>query len=189
MPVGSSILYAELVWGGLYKSQTQDITNLLNNSINLSVNSNDYIIAPNGTTSQNFLIPSGGFQLGFYVRSAVVTDIVPANLNGTYSAKAIPSILTAISSQTSLSITKSVDKTYVIAGDNLHYTSLIKNKGSQKIENMIFKDILQSGITFVDGSVKINGVSYPLYNPITGFALDDIDAGGTRNVEFDVTVN
>lgn len=68
LPVGSSILYAELVWGGLYKSQTQDITNLLNNSINLSVNSNDYIIAPNGTTSQNFLIPSGGFQLGFYVR-------------------------------------------------------------------------------------------------------------------------
>ncbi len=189
LPVGSSILYAELVWGGLYKSQTQDITNLLNNSINLSVNSNDYIIAPNGTTSQNFLIPSGGFQFGFYVRSAVVTDIVSANLNGTYSAKAIPSILTAISSQTSLSITKSVDKTYAIAGDNLHYTSLIKNKGSQKIENMIFKDVLQSGITFVDGSVKIDGVSYPLYNPIAGFALDDIDAGGTRNVEFDVTVN
>ena len=90
---------------------------------------------------------------------------------------------------TNLSITKSVDKTYAIAGDNLHYTSLIENKGSQKIENMIFKDILQSGITFVDGSVKIDGVSYPLYNPITGFALDDIDAGGTRNVEFDVTVN
>lgn len=97
--------------------------------------------------------------------------------------------MTAISSQTSLSITKSVDKTYAIASDNLHYTSLIENKGSQKIENMIFKDILQSGITFVDGSVKIDGVSYPLYNPITGFALDDIDAGGTRNVEFDVTVN
>lgn len=90
---------------------------------------------------------------------------------------------------TNLSVTKSVDKTYAIAGDNLHYTSIVENKGSQKVENIIFKDILQSGITFVDGSVKIDGTSYPSYNPITGFSLADLDAGGSRTVEFDVTVN
>lgn len=71
----------------------------------------------------------------------------------------------------------------------MHYTSVVENKGSQKVENITFKDILQSGITFVEGSVKIDGVRYPTYNPIAGFPFDDLDASGTRTVEFDVTVN
>lgn len=101
LPIGSSILYAELVWGGLYKSQTQDISNLTNNSIQFSVGANNYTITPDHSTAQNFLIPNQDFDLGFYVRSSNVTNIIASNLNGTYSAKGIPSFLTAISSQTS----------------------------------------------------------------------------------------
>ena len=90
---------------------------------------------------------------------------------------------------TGIKVTKSVDRSYAIAGDTLQYTSVVENTGSQLAKNVVFKDILQSGITFVDGSVKIDGISYPSYNPILGFPLSDINAGESKNVEFDVTVN
>lgn len=44
LPIGSSILYAELVWGGLFRSQTQDISNLIDNNITLNVSGNDITI-------------------------------------------------------------------------------------------------------------------------------------------------
>lgn len=90
---------------------------------------------------------------------------------------------------TGIKVTKSVDRSYAIMGDTLQYTSIVENTGSQLAKNIVFKDILQSGITFVDGSVKIDGISYPSYNPISGSPLSDINAGESRNVEFDVTVN
>lgn len=102
LPVGSNILYAELVWGGLYKSQTQDISNVLNDSVNFVANGNNYTISPDAVTSQNFSIPSGlGYDIGFYVRSANVTNIVSSNLNGTYSLASVPALLIANDNQTS----------------------------------------------------------------------------------------
>ena len=101
LPIGSSILYAELVWGGLFKSQTQDISNLLNNSVTLNVSNNDYTISPNSTTAQTFLIPNNTYQLGFYVRSADVTNIVSQYLNANYTTKGVPALIIANESQTS----------------------------------------------------------------------------------------
>ena len=101
LPIGSTVLYAELVWGGLYKSQTQDISGVLNNSVNFTANGTDFTISPDATTSQNFLIPSGGgYDLGFYVRSANVTNIVSSALNGTYSVGSVPALLIANDNQT-----------------------------------------------------------------------------------------
>lgn len=57
LPVGSTILHAELVWGGLYRSQTQDISNLLDNAVTFIAGGNSLSISPDPTTSQNFLIP------------------------------------------------------------------------------------------------------------------------------------
>lgn len=101
LPIGSEILYAELVWGGLYKSQTQDISNVLNSSVNFIANGTAHSILPDATTSQNFLIPSGGgYDLGFYVRTANVTTIVSSSLNGTYSLGGVPALLIANDNQT-----------------------------------------------------------------------------------------
>ncbi len=101
LPIASSILHAELVWGGLYKSETQNISNLLNNNITLIVGGTNYTISPDLTTSQNFLIPSQNFDLGFYVRTADVTNIVSNSLNGTYSVSGVPALLIANDNQTS----------------------------------------------------------------------------------------
>lgn len=84
---------------------------------------------------------------------------------------------------------KSVDKTYAVAGDTLHYTSVITNTGSLLKNNLVFTDPIPAGTTFVAGSVKINGTAYASYNPAIGFDLPDLAVGDAVTVEFDVTVN
>ena len=57
LPVASTILYAELVWGGLYKSQTQNISNLIDNNITFNIYNQSYSVSPDPLTSQTFIIP------------------------------------------------------------------------------------------------------------------------------------
>ena len=84
---------------------------------------------------------------------------------------------------------KSVDKAYAIKGDMLHYTSVITNTGSLLKSDLVFTDPIPAGTTFVAGSVTVDGVSYPAYNPAAGFPLPDLAVGDSVTVEFDVTVN
>ncbi|MDE7295838.1 MAG: DUF11 domain-containing protein [Clostridia bacterium] len=84
---------------------------------------------------------------------------------------------------------KSVDKAYAVKGDTLHYTSVITNTGTLLKSDLFFTDAIPAGTTFTAGSVKIDGIAYPAYNPQTGFALPDLAVGESVTVEFDVTVN
>lgn len=88
-----------------------------------------------------------------------------------------------------ISVVKSVDKAYAVKGDNLHYTTVVTNTGTLLKSDIVFTDPIPAGTTFVAGSVKINGVAYPAYNPQNGFDLPDLAAGQSATVEFDVTVN
>ena len=90
---------------------------------------------------------------------------------------------------TKMSIVKSVNKAYAIKGDVIHYTNVITNTGSSLKSNLIFQDNIPSGTTFVDGSVKVNGVNYAIYNPQTGFVLENLAVGESVTIEFDVKVN
>ena len=84
---------------------------------------------------------------------------------------------------------KSVDKAYAVAGDILTYTSVITNTGSIPVTNVIFKDEIPVGTTFVDGSVTVGGVSYPAYNPQTGFFVANLTPQSSVTVTFQVQVN
>lgn len=88
-----------------------------------------------------------------------------------------------------MGIVKQVDKAFAVQGDTLHYTSTIVNSGTLPKTNITFIDTIPAGTTFVAGSVKIDGVAQPGYNPNVGFALADMAVGESRIVEFDVTVN
>lgn len=102
LPAGSSILYAELIWGGLYISQTQNISAEINNPITFTINNTNFSITSDVATRQNLVIPStGGFNLGFYVRTANVTSIVSPIINATYSVSAVPALAVPIDNQTS----------------------------------------------------------------------------------------
>ncbi len=104
----------------------------------------------------------------------------------TYTENTNPVTIALIS--TRMSVVKSVDKAYAVSGEILHYTSLITNTGTLNKTNLVFYDPIPAGTTFVAGSVKINGVSYPAYNPAVGFPLSDLAVGQSVTVEFDVKV-
>lgn len=87
-----------------------------------------------------------------------------------------------------IEIVKKVDKAFAVKGDTLHYTSTIVNSGTLPKTNITFIDADPIGTTFVVGSVKIDGVAQPSYDPNVGFALSDMGVGESRVVEFDVVV-
>lgn len=101
LPAGSSVLYAELIWGGLFRSSVNNISNLLDNAVTFTTPQGVNSIVPDTQTRQNFNITNDGQTVGFYVRSANVTSLVKTAMNGTYSAGSIPSLIEAIDSRTS----------------------------------------------------------------------------------------
>ena len=87
-----------------------------------------------------------------------------------------------------MTVVKKVDKAYATAGELLHYTSTITNTGSLDKIGLVFSDEIPAGTSFVAGSVKIDGAAYPAYDPAAGFPLNDLAAGESTVVEFDVRV-
>lgn len=101
LPNGSSVLYAELVWGGLFRSSANNISNLLNNSITFTTPQGVFSISPDPATAQTFNINTNDITIGFYVRTANVTAQVQAALSGVYSVQSVPALIEAIDSRTS----------------------------------------------------------------------------------------
>lgn len=91
-------------------------------------------------------------------------------------------------SQVGLEITKTSDKTAVISGETLTFQNVVKNIGTLTHTSVRFFDTLPVGTQFVVGSVKIDKVSQPTYDPTTGFDLEDLTPNKEIEVTFDVTV-
>ena len=56
LPVGSTVLYAELVWGGLFRSTANNISGLIDNDITFTTPSGSQSISPDPVTAQTFNI-------------------------------------------------------------------------------------------------------------------------------------
>lgn len=100
LPAGSAVLYAELIWGGLFRSSANDISALTNNSVIFTTAQGSFTVAPDPLTAQNFNIPADNVTLGFYVRSADVTALVQAAAAQTYSVEAVPALIEALDNRT-----------------------------------------------------------------------------------------
>ncbi|MCI8413041.1 MAG: DUF11 domain-containing protein [Clostridia bacterium] len=111
----------------------------------------------------------------------------PARGNVSYSEKTDTISLNVIADK--IGIVKSVDKTFAIQGDILHYTITITNAGNLTKTDMVFKDPIPEGTAFVANSVKVNGTNYSVYHPEIGFALNSLAPDEVLTVEFDVKVN
>ncbi|WP_373600687.1 hypothetical protein [Paraclostridium bifermentans] len=88
----------------------------------------------------------------------------------------------------SLAVNKSVSKDYATIDDAITYTVNILNNGNVTAKNVNFRDVIPTGVTFKTGSVRINGKSYPSYNPYSSFTLGNILSGDSVEVTFDVKV-
>ncbi|MGN1222018.1 MAG: hypothetical protein ACI4TT_02150 [Christensenellales bacterium] len=88
-----------------------------------------------------------------------------------------------------VTIIKTSNVSAVISGQTITYQNVIKNEGTYTNSNLFFTDPIPEGTTFVEGSVKIDDVEQPDYNPATGFDLDELPEGASVTITFDVTVD
>lgn len=88
-----------------------------------------------------------------------------------------------------MNMVKSVDKIYAEIGNTLYYKILVSNNGNISATNTVFLDNIQAEAAFISGTVAINGILYPTYDPTQGFSLDSICSGDTIEVTFQAKVN
>lgn len=101
LPAGSTVLYTELIWGGNYRSASQNIIAQINNPITFTNPQNNSVsITQSPVTAQNFTFTNGNLVLGYYIRSANVTSVVQAAGNGTYSVRGVPGLVDPIDNNT-----------------------------------------------------------------------------------------
>ncbi len=86
--------------------------------------------------------------------------------------------------------TKTVDKSTTFVGDVLTYSVVLNNQGSGNAHatNVVFTDTPPAGTAFRSGTVTVNGVSQPGFNPASGFNLGTINAGSAVTVTFQADV-
>lgn len=85
-----------------------------------------------------------------------------------------------------LELNKTADKDFVVKGENLTYTITITNKGTLPVSNVIFKDPIPAGTSFIKNSFTIGGVPVPGANPETGVNIGTITPGESITVGFSV---
>lgn len=74
--------------------------------------------------------------------------------------------------------------------DIVTLTFTLTNNGTIDANNVVFKDILETGLSYVPGTFKIDNVLQPDPNLTTGVSLSDLTAmGPTTTLEFQVQVN
>ncbi|HQI23205.1 MAG TPA: hypothetical protein PLV15_00070, partial [Smithella sp.] len=85
LPAGSTVLYAELIWGGSYNYGGQNVSGSLNNAVTFSGPFGSTSVSPSPSTA--FTTGSGEY---YYVRSADVTSYVQAGGAGSYTVGGVP---------------------------------------------------------------------------------------------------
>ena len=105
-----------------------------------------------------------------------------------YSASSFSNTVVSLLAIGGLSASKLKDISYATIDDFINYKMTFINTGSVVISNLIFKDIISEGASFVDGSVVINDISYDALNPIKGITLPDLDSGNAYVIKFKVKV-
>lgn len=86
-----------------------------------------------------------------------------------------------------LNVNKYVNKNYIKYNDELIYTISLINTGNITMNNVMFKDTIPTGVTFVTDSFKVNELTKVGYNPNLGVNLGTLPIG-TTTISFKVTV-
>lgn len=100
LPAGSTVVYAELIWGGLFRSTANNISGVIDNAITFTTPVSSQSILPDPLTAQTFNITVTGTTVGFYTRSQNVTSILQSSGNGTYTVGNVPSLIEALDNRT-----------------------------------------------------------------------------------------
>ncbi|MGW5964747.1 beta strand repeat-containing protein, partial [Bacillus altitudinis] len=88
-----------------------------------------------------------------------------------------------------LSMTKNESVSFADIGQTAFYTTSISNIGNTDAANIVFTDVLPSGLTFVPNTLTVDGVLQPDANPNTGVLLATLPPNEIYSIVFQVTVN
>lgn len=143
-------------------------------------------ISPNGgkvTIEYNIAIDSDPSVSQFSMASSISYEVNEM----TFSERSNTVLVSIVKEK--ITIKKSASVLAVVSGQTITFTNVITNEGNMSNTNIMFYDPIPEGTTFVQHSVKVDGVSKDAYDPQTGFELDDLDAGQSTTITFDVLVN
>lgn len=88
-----------------------------------------------------------------------------------------------------LSMTKNESVSYADIGQTAFYTTSIANLGNTDATNIIFTDVLPSGLTFIPSTLTVDGILQPDANPNTGVVLATLPPTEIYSIVFQVIVN
>ncbi|MGL5086325.1 MAG: beta strand repeat-containing protein, partial [Clostridium sp.] len=139
-------------------------------------------------------VPNGTLIPNFGVLSYKYTN--PAQSDSPISVNLLSNTVNTVVGGTSVGAnlgnsTKTVDKTSPNVGDIITFTFLIPNSGTSVANSVYLTDTIPSQLTFVPGSVIINGVPSTIANPVppSSIPLGSIAAGSAAGVSFQVIAN
>lgn len=73
--------------------------------------------------------------------------------------------------------------------DVVTFSFSISNNGTANATSVVFKDILETGLTFVSGTFTVNSVVQPDPNLVTGYSLPNLNVGSTTTISFQASVD
>ncbi|PFL21912.1 cell surface protein [Bacillus cereus] len=88
-----------------------------------------------------------------------------------------------------LSMTKNESLSFADIGQTAFYTTSIANVGNTDATNIVFTDVLPSGLTFIPNTLTVDGISQPNTDPNTGVLLATLPPNEIYSIVFQVTVN
>ncbi|WP_413379279.1 beta strand repeat-containing protein [Paenibacillus taichungensis] len=98
------------------------------------------------------------------------------------------SVVTIISDPL-VDIIKTASPTQVAPNQIIDFSFTLVNGNNLSLSDVLFFDQIPQGTTFVSGSVTSRGVNIPGANPATGVGIENVEAGATISIRFQVTVN
>lgn len=119
---------------------------------------------------------------------AIANRATAAFTSGSFTGSSTSNTVTIPVYNAAISLVKSTNTTLATTGDTLTYTILISNSGNTAT-SLTLTDQLPSEVSFVTNSVVIGGIPAPGKNPVSGFLVADVPAGGVTVVTFLVTIN
>ena len=81
---------------------------------------------------------------------------------------------------------KSANVSAVTVGNTVDYTVTLRNTGANALTDVAFTDNVPDGLSFIAGTVRVNGIAMPAAEPNSGFSVPDIAGGDTLTVNFSV---
>ncbi len=93
--------------------------------------------------------------------------------------------------QASFTVIKSADRSYAFPGSIFTYSISFRNLGDVYANGSVFVDDLPADVTFIPGTVTLDGINLPSADPTVGIALGDVQPNQTvmSKITFQVRVN